>query len=100
LSSRFALRYADIDTSEVFGGANHRIGDGEEFDMDRAECRTQDAKFPGSAKFWTRGYFVTTVGCEMIPAYIRNQEIAEQQLDQFEPKISAAQNPNDRPKIS
>src|SRR5262249_8987990 len=37
--------YADIDTSEVFGGADHRIYEGEEFDMDRAECRTPDAEF-------------------------------------------------------
>ena len=36
-----------IDTPEVFGGADHRVHEREEFDMDRAECRTQDAKFPG-----------------------------------------------------
>jgi putative transposase len=43
-------------------------------------------------KFWARGYFVTTVGRdeEMIRAYIRNQELADQQLDQLELKISAA----------
>ena len=42
-------------------------------------------------KFWARGYFVTTVGRdeEMIRAYIKNQEMADQQLDQFELKISA-----------
>ena len=27
-------------------GADHRIHEREEFDMDRAECRTQDAEFP------------------------------------------------------
>jgi hypothetical protein len=45
--------------------------------------------------------FVTTVGRdeEVIRAYIRNQELADQQLEQFELKISAAQNPIDRPKI-
>ena len=34
-------------------------------------------------KFWARGYFVTTVGRdeEMIRAYIKNQEMADQQLD-------------------
>ena len=37
--------YADIDTSQVFGGADHRVHEREEFDMDRAECRTQDAEF-------------------------------------------------------
>jgi putative transposase len=51
-------------------------------------------------KFWARGYFVTTVGRdeETIRAYIRNQEIADQ-LDQLELKISASQNPINRPKI-
>ena len=56
--------------------------------------------------FWAtnseaRGYFVTTVGRdeEVIRAYIRNQELADRQLEQFELKISAAQNPNNRPNI-
>jgi putative transposase len=33
--------------------------------------------------FWARGFFVSTVGRdeEMIRAYIRNQEIANKQLD-------------------
>ena len=39
--------YVDIDTSQILGGADHRVHEREEFDMDRAECRTQDAKFPG-----------------------------------------------------
>jgi putative transposase len=44
-------------------------------------------------KFWARGYFVTTVGRDVVTirAYIRNQEIADQQLDQLELKISASQ---------
>jgi putative transposase len=52
-------------------------------------------------KFWARGFFVTTVGRdeETIRAYIRNQEIADQQLDQLELKISASQNPINRPQI-
>jgi REP element-mobilizing transposase RayT len=47
-------------------------------------------------KFWARGYFVTTVGRdeEVIRAYIKNQELADQQLDQFELKISAAPKSN------
>jgi hypothetical protein len=55
--------------------------------------------------FWAinsaRGYFVTTVGRdeEVIRAYIRDQELADRQLEQFELKISAAQNPNNRPNI-
>ena len=52
-------------------------------------------------KFWARGYFVTTVGRdeEVIRAYIRNQELADRQLEQFELKISAAQNQSNRPNI-
>jgi putative transposase len=52
-------------------------------------------------KFWARGYFVTTVGRdeEVIRAYIRNQELADQQLDQLELKISAAPNPINHPSI-
>ena len=52
-------------------------------------------------KFWARRYFVTTVGWneEVIRAYIRNQELADRQLEQFELKISAAQNPIKRPNI-
>ena len=35
----------------------------------------------------------------VIRAYIKNQELADQQLEQFELKISAAHNPNNRPNI-
>jgi hypothetical protein len=91
--------HVDINTSQIFGGADHRIHEGEESDMDRAECRTQDAEFPGP-QILGMGYFVTTVGRdgEVIRAYIRNQELADQQLEQFELQISAAQNPINRPK--
>ena len=52
-------------------------------------------------KFWARGYFVTTVGrdAEMIRAYIKNQEMADQQLDQLELKISATPKSNRCPNI-
>jgi putative transposase len=42
-------------------------------------------------KFWARGYFVTTIGRdeEVIRAYIRSQELADQELDQLELKIAA-----------
>jgi hypothetical protein len=85
--------YADIDTSQVFGGADHRVHEREEFDMDRAERKMRN--FLGH-KFWARGYFVTTVGRdeEVIRAYIRNQELADQQLDQLELKVSAAPKSN------
>ena len=47
-------------------------------------------------KFWARGYFVSTVGRDedTIRAYIKNQELADQQLDQMELKISAAPKSN------
>lgn len=36
--------------------------------------------------FWARGYFVSTVGAdvEVVKAYIRNQEVEDQRLDQLE----------------
>ena len=43
-------------------------------------------------KFWARGYFVSTIGRdeEMIRAYIRNQEMADKQLDQFATEAEAS----------
>jgi putative transposase len=43
-------------------------------------------------KFWARGYFVSTVGRdeELIRAYIKNQELADRQLDQLEIKLSSS----------
>ena len=39
--------HVDIETPEILAGADHRIHEREEFDIDRAECRTQDAEFLG-----------------------------------------------------
>ena len=43
-------------------------------------------------KFWPRGYFVSTVGRdeEMIRAYIKNQELADKQLDQMQLKLASS----------
>jgi hypothetical protein len=43
-------------------------------------------------KFWARGYFVSTVGRdeETIRAYIRNQEMADKQLDQLQLKLASS----------
>ena len=40
-------------------------------------------------KFWARGYFVSTIGRdeETIRAYIKNQEMADKQLDQLQLKV-------------
>jgi putative transposase len=43
-------------------------------------------------KFWARGYFVSTVGRdeEMIRPYIKNQEMADKQLDQLQLKLASS----------
>ena len=45
-------------------------------------------------KFWARGYFVSTVGRdeETIRTYIKNQEMADQQLDQLQLKLGSPYN--------
>jgi putative transposase len=42
-------------------------------------------------KFWARGYFVSTVGRdeEMIRTFIKNQEMADKQLDQLQMKFAS-----------
>jgi len=43
-------------------------------------------------KFWARGYFVSTVGRdeETLRACIRNQEMADKQLDQMQLKLASS----------
>ena len=43
-------------------------------------------------KFWARGYFVSTVGRneKMICAYIKNQAMADKQLDQLQLKLATS----------
>src|SRR6201987_6148791 len=43
-------------------------------------------------KFWARGYFVSTIGRneELIRAYIKNQELADKQLDQMQLKLASS----------
>jgi REP-associated tyrosine transposase len=43
-------------------------------------------------KSWARGYFVSTIGRdeEMIRTYIRNQEMADKQLDQLQLKLPSS----------
>src|SRR6476619_2040078 len=66
---------------------------GREVSMSNARC-----DFLGH-KFWARGYFVTTVGRdeEVIRAYIRNQELADQQLGAED--LSRPKNPINHPNI-
>ena len=53
------------------------------------ECKLRN--FLGH-KFWARGYFVSTVGRdeEMIRTYIKNQEMADKQLDQLQLKLASS----------
>ena len=46
----------------------------------------------GKSSIWARGYFVSTVGRDeqMIRAYIKNQEMADQQLDQLQLKLGSS----------
>ena len=69
-------------------GGGDRVSEGEKLGLDCAECGTQAAQFSWS-QFWARGYFVSTVGRdeETIRAYIKNQEIADKQLDQSQLKL-------------
>ena len=66
-----------------------RVLEREKLDLDCAERGTQAAQFSGH-KFWARGYFVSTVGRdeEMIRTYIKNQEMADKQLDQLQLKLA------------
>jgi putative transposase len=59
-------------------------------DLDCAELERKPRNFLGH-KFCARGYFVSTVGRneEMIRAYIRDQEIADKQLDQLQLKLAS-----------
>jgi hypothetical protein len=59
--------------------------------LDRAECGAQVAQFSGP-QVLGEGYFVSTIGRdeEMIRAYIRNQEMADKQLDQLQLKLPSS----------
>src|ERR1700739_2401944 len=46
--------HVDLDASQIFGGTDHRIHERKELDLDRAERRTQDAKFSGPQILGTR----------------------------------------------
>ena len=51
------------------------------------EVRNAPSSYPTA-----RGYFVSTVGRdeEMIRAYIKNQELADKQLDQMQLKLASS----------
>jgi REP-associated tyrosine transposase len=59
--------------------------------LDCAECGSKLRNFL-SHKFWARGYFVSTIGRdeETIRTYIKNQEMADKQLDQLQLKLASS----------
>src|SRR4029077_16491929 len=92
--------YADIDSAEIFGGRGDRVSKRESLIWIAQNVERKLRNFLGH-KFWARGYFVSTVGRdeETIRTYIRNQEMADKQLDQLQLKLATSQNQSNRPNI-
>jgi REP-associated tyrosine transposase len=83
--------YADIDPAEIFGGRGDWVSEGKSSIWIAQNVERKLRNFLGH-KFWARGYFVSTVGRdeETIRAYIKNQEIADKQLDQLQLKLASS----------
>ena len=83
--------YADIDPSEIFGCGGDRISEREKLDLDCAERGTQAAQFSGP-QILGEGDFVSTYERdeETIRTYIKNQEMADKQLDQLQLKLASS----------
>jgi len=83
--------YPDIDPAEIIcgGGIGYLKGKSSIWIAQNVERKVRD--FLGH-KFWARGYFVSTVGRdeEMIRNYIKNQEMADKQLDQLQLKLASS----------
>ena len=58
----------------------------------REECKSEEGSQFFGPHFWARGYLVSTVGRdeETIRNYIKNQEIADRQLDQLQLKLASS----------
>jgi hypothetical protein len=82
--------HAYIDPAKIFSGGGDRISEREKLYLGRAERGTQAAEFSGP-QILGEG-FVSTVGRdeETIRAYIRNQEMADKQLDQMQFKLASS----------
>src|SRR6516225_5461040 len=76
--------YPDIDPAEVFSGRGDRVFEREKLDLDCAECGTQAAQFSWP-QILGEGLFRLT-----IRTYIKNQEIADKQLDQLQLKLATS----------
>ena len=81
--------YADINSAEIFGGGGDRVLERKSSIWIAQNVERKLRNFLGH-KFWARGYFVSTVGRdeEMIRTYIKNQEMADKQLDQLQLKLA------------
>ena len=85
----------------LFGQIRRRLGTVFRELAQRKECKIEEGHLmpdhvhmlisipPKYSEFWAMGYFVSTVGRdeETIRAYIKNQEIADKQLDQLQLKL-------------
>jgi len=81
----------DIDPAEIFRGGGDRVSERKSSIWIAQNVERKLRNFLGH-KFWARGYFVSTIGRdeEMIRAYIRNQEMGDQQLDQLQLKLASS----------
>ena len=83
--------HADLDPAEIFGGGGDRVSKGKSSIWIAQNVERKLRNFLVH-KFWARGYFVSTVGRdeEMIRTYIKNQEMADKQLDQLQLKLPSS----------
>jgi len=69
--------HADFHSAEIFGGGGDRLHEGQEFDLDCAECRAQGAQFHRAQILGSRLFRFDGRDEETIRAYIKNQELQE-----------------------
>ena len=76
---------------KIFGGGGDRVSKGKSSIWIAQNVERKLRNFLGH-KFWGRGYFVSTVGRdeETIRTYIRNQEMADKQLDQLQLELATS----------
>src|SRR5262249_820394 len=83
--------HAYIDSAEIFSGGGDRYLKGKSSIWIAQNVERRVRNFRGH-KLGGRGYFVSTGGRdeETIRAYIRNQEMADKQLDQMQFKLASS----------
>src|ERR1700755_2100156 len=73
--------HADIDPAEIFGGGGDRVSEGAKRDLDWAEGGTEPPQFSGPQILGEGLLRFDSRDEETIRTYIKNQEIADKQLD-------------------